>query len=257
MPALPFRGDPHPTKPDYRKDATLLEWSEVEVLAALPDRSYIVRHGEDLYRSLTGPGSMDLSDKAYVSPETEHRWGRAWKPVTKAEAKAAIEALCASEAARAAGPKAYPTRTRPVSKDYTLPRLLAVFDRAGVVLSERGGRALLSFPPGDSRLMGQDIRHAMTALAPLLDGEASGKRVTCQEPKCRKPADTILFPDWPACERHSALVTEPATVPEPVPYWKVPRLSVSPAGARYFRLGTAPDVTTDKPAAATPAVAIR
>jgi len=169
------------------------------------------------------------------------------EPVAKDAVVASIEAMLRKEATVRAGDVARDRAARPVSKDWTLSSLLAMFERDHIAVAQRGGKVVLGFPKGGRVILSVDLRHAIDVYADLLAAHAAGKPVTCDEPKCSRPADVILFPRLAVCEAHSELTIAPVEEVQPMPWWEAVvangRLVITPtpAGCDVLGLPQPPD----------------
>jgi hypothetical protein len=227
----------------------VLRWEDLTKVGALPSGLVFQHDDGTLYRAtvITFSNHPAWESATFVVLGDDRHYAAVLTPVPMQEVKDEVASLC--ERAGVTTGRHRPRTSRPVSHVYSLSSLLRLLDQSCATLEDRGGRALLMVPTGTAAsrdLFTLDVRHAMEALAPLLDGHAAGEPVPCAEPKCGKPADTVLFPAFPACARHAVLTMPPEVAPKPARYWEVEGLAITPAGARILGLGVAPDTTTDK-----------
>lgn len=168
------------------------------------------------------------------------------EPLSKDKVLDFIADTCTEEGVKRLGAAAQPRYGRPVSKDWSVSKLLTHFDEQEVTIEMRGDRLLLTWPDGKGPHT-LDLRHALDVLGGLLKAKVSGRPVACHAVDgCSATADTLLFLDTPACARHAEAAYEPKVEADPVPWWEVthgqrPRFRFTPEGVRVMGLAMPPD----------------
>lgn len=158
-----------------------------------------------------------------------------------------IADVCTEAGVKRLGSAALPRYGRPVSKDWSVSKLLKHLDEQQVMVELRGGTLLLAWPDGKGPHT-LDLRHALDVLGDLLKASVSGEPMSCHAVNgCTQPADTLLFLDTPACAGHASATYQPKVDAEVMPWWEVmhrgntPAFLFTPDGVGVMGLAEPPD----------------
>lgn len=170
------------------------------------------------------------------------------EPISKDKLLDHIAEACMEVGVQRLGDAALPRYGRPVSKDWSVSKLLAHFDKERVMVEMRGDHLLLAWPDGKGPHT-LDLRHGLDVLGDLLKAKVSGEPQRCHAVDgCPAPADTLLFLDTPVCANHADARYQPKVDAESVPWWEVmakrsqaPQFMFTPDGVGVMGLAMPPD----------------